>query len=225
MQHTYQKNPLVRQRPGLSIPFVGFLRMQPAAWCWDYPAKVYSHLSQFPLWDFFECNLLTAYPGTGGSSPYSQFPLWDFFECNREVDGLSVISSGPYSQFPLWDFFECNIGGILFLRMKYDDLSIPFVGFLRMQPRNSSRSVAPSTTISLNSLCGISSNATKKGVTLEELKAFISSQFPLWDFFECNKSYGAALGLDPLRCPLNSLCGISSNATLQLSLNHSTKAS
>jgi hypothetical protein len=39
----------------------------------------------------------------------SQFPLWDFFECNEilsgeEIDGIIDL----ISQFPLWDFFECN---------------------------------------------------------------------------------------------------------------------
>jgi hypothetical protein len=42
--------------------------------------------------------------------------------------------------------------------------------------------------LSLNSLCGISLNATSVGdgrsITL--LTKIANSQFPLWDFFECN---------------------------------------
>jgi hypothetical protein len=60
----------------------------------------------------------------------SQFPLWDFFECNCSNDKYAKPSNRNGSQFPLWDFFECNklynwdpptINAIL---------SIPFVGFL-----------------------------------------------------------------------------------------------
>ena len=44
----------------------------------------------------------------------------------------------------------------------------------------------------LNSLCGISSNATS-GEFLESLlgeEVTLLSQFPLWDFFECNSLDG-----------------------------------
>ena len=71
-----------------------------------------SYGSQFPLWDFFECNtakLLRRLTEIVGSD--SQFPFWDFVECNAVVIGftsewLPVIQI--YSQFPFWDFFECN---------------------------------------------------------------------------------------------------------------------
>ena len=39
---------------------------------------------------------------------YSQFPLWDFFECNTEEESDVVMQLSKISQFPLWDFFECN---------------------------------------------------------------------------------------------------------------------
>jgi hypothetical protein len=41
----------------------------------------------------------------------SQFPLWDFGECNnlgRCQHGLTRPSESQHSQFPLWDFGECN---------------------------------------------------------------------------------------------------------------------
>jgi hypothetical protein len=60
--------------------------------------------SQFPLWDFFECNIFfnsLCGISLNATHDYDFFeckpiPLWDFFECNLR------------SQFPLWDFFECN---------------------------------------------------------------------------------------------------------------------
>ena len=41
----------------------------------------------------------------------------------------------------------------------------------------------------------------------------IISQFPLWDFFECNKAIIHGVMGHGIRATLNSLCGISSNAT------------
>jgi hypothetical protein len=38
----------------------------------------------------------------------SQFPLWDFFECNTEAEAGRKEGRHIRSQFPLWDFFECN---------------------------------------------------------------------------------------------------------------------
>jgi hypothetical protein len=64
--------------------------------------------SQFPLWDFFECNKIT-HPCFLGNCPHtSQFPLWDFFECNKKEKPQMLIMLTDGSQFPLWDFFECN---------------------------------------------------------------------------------------------------------------------
>ena len=65
------------------------------------------------------------------------------------------------SQFPLWDFFECNPAE------GDGDIKIPRK--------------------TLNSLCGISSNATENFTEKESgFENFDISQFPLWDFFECN---------------------------------------
>ena len=95
-------------------------------------------LSQFPLWDFFECNGGVGRGVKGGQGPLSQFPLWDFFECNgleRYADDLQAL--GYDSQFPLWDFFECNT--------MRNPISCPMV-------------INHAT---LNSLCGISLNVTR----------------------------------------------------------------
>ena len=46
-----------------------------------------------------------------GVTEDSQFPLWDFFECNIDKAQAPVEKVEKSSQFPLWDFFECN--GIL----------------------------------------------------------------------------------------------------------------
>ena len=66
--------------------------------------------SQFPLWDFFECNLPFTFLWLlfWGRCLVSQFPLWDFFECNKDLEGRLSDAVEYYSQFPLWDFFECN---------------------------------------------------------------------------------------------------------------------
>ena len=120
----------------LSIPFVGFLRMQHVPVALHHSST--SVHSQFPLWDFFECNKNTA-NSNGSSDLISQFPLWDFFECNcyssHPPPHRNDKSSDLISQFPLWDFFECNC---VFTPDIYVNvvikLSIPFVGFLRMQP-------------------------------------------------------------------------------------------
>ena len=121
---------------------------------------------QFPLWDFFECNRTASQVRQVAAETGSQFPLWDFFECNRyksEKQGLEGQASWKVgSQFPLWDFFECNT-------------------FLEYYQPHQIQKI---------------------------------SQFPLWDFFECNSSCRTA----GCTCftqtkSLNSLCGISSNAT------------
>jgi hypothetical protein len=63
---------------------------------------------------------------------------------------------------------------------------------------------------SLNSLCGISLNATKQ---FRLLKGEWVSQFPLWDFLESNMNYVRKQAAYKIRYTLNSLCGISLNAT------------
>ena len=94
-------------------------------------------------------------------------------------------------------------------------LSIPFVGFLRMQP-----SPLPTTGVedvhpTLNSLCGISSNAT--------LRVRTKPRRPRRDTLNslCGISSNATRGVAragrmgrATLATLNSLCGISSNATL-----------
>ena len=171
--------------------------------------------SQFPLWDFFECNQVRSQgrdsqPG-GLSIPFVGFlrmqrfrkghidailitplsiPFVGFLRMQHGLQRLKSPSFSKTSQFPLWDFFECNntyarnerntkrgklsIPFVGFLRMQpvkqalrrsntHSQLSIPFVGFLRMQPPP---------------VCPLSHSAI----------VIVSSQFPLWDFFECNPS-------------------------------------
>ena len=129
---------------------------------YDFEQLVVAKLSQFPLWDFFECNLMSRERRLKFLIFASQFPLWDFFECNgivvdtREAkihNDLSIpfvgflrmqqtaslsssvaLLSCSDSQFPLWDFFECNLGFPRSGKSTWLSLSIPFVGFLRMQP-------------------------------------------------------------------------------------------
>jgi hypothetical protein len=66
--------------------------------------------------------------------------------------------------------------------------------------------------LSLNSLSGISLNATHLFFPKAFGLAISRSQFPFWDFFECNPMQRQAKSLSP-RQPLNSLSGISLNAT------------
>jgi hypothetical protein len=64
--------------------------------------------SQFPLWDFGECNTKkTIRRGRRGAGS-SQFPLWDFGECNLQSTITRIRNWLKDSQFPLWDFGECN---------------------------------------------------------------------------------------------------------------------
>jgi hypothetical protein len=61
----------------------------------------------------------------------SQFPLWDFVECNLAKVLADVLGKEFISQFPLWDFGECNLKSrseaVAFAVREL--LSIPFVGF------------------------------------------------------------------------------------------------
>ena len=182
-----------------------------------------TYVSQFPLWDFFECNNITINATSnakngdalnslcGISSNATGQNMQELLTTvlhSSTLNSLCGISSnatitistaiwwislGFCSQFPLWDFFECN-------KKEWDELaealsglalSIPFVGFLRMQQGKIS--------------------FAEFGVEID------SSQFPLWDFFECNpeKELGR-WGLCGNSQSLNSLCGISSNATRQM---------
>jgi len=154
----------------LSIPFVGFLRMQP----WKCSAQVRTQTcsnSQFPLWDFFECNICLRWLMVMLFMFLSQFPLWDFFECNRKEatgDGYKQPQlSIPFVGFLRMQHTAKITGGLRLTAER--PLSIPFVGFLRMQHVMASVRVALS---------------------------ILYSQFPLWDFFECNKKIFAMA----LRC-------------------------
>jgi hypothetical protein len=92
----------------------------------------------------------------------SQFPLWDFGECNHHaLERIETVLTDLVSQFPLWDFGECN-----------NEVPSALWGLYR--------------SFTLNSLCGISVNATHEfRIDLGQISP--DSQFPLWDFFECNK--------------------------------------
>jgi len=73
-------------RDALSIPFLGFLWMQHGNQAYLICPRC-GACSQFPFWDFFECN---GHPSFTELVPrvkeyVSQFPLWDFFECNLKV--------------------------------------------------------------------------------------------------------------------------------------------
>ena len=68
-------------------------------------------------------------------------------------------------------------------------------------------------TTTLNSLCGISLNATEGAVKPYFTFRANISQFPLWDFFECNILTMNVINREKLSS-LNSLCGISLNATV-----------
>ncbi len=91
------------------------------------------------------------------------------------------------SQFPFWDFGECNRGRRPCL-----------APFLLGNP--------------LNSLFGISVNVTNLNEIFMSLRNRFSSQFPFWDFGECNEIV-ALYGKPQVGKTLNSLFGISVNVT------------
>ena len=145
--------------------------------------------SQFPLWDFVECNPIPLLNTKQVEVENSQFPLWDFVECNISTYASLGASEIVNSQFPLLDFVECNfplnsrlrtlrscslnsLCGIslnatrsLGSQPSHGEgvrLSIPFVGFRWMQHLNYNCSNDCKCQPTLNSLCGISLNATNK---------------------------------------------------------------
>jgi hypothetical protein len=120
--------------------------------------------SQFPFWDFFECNEINLNMWFAFLSNIdSQFPFWDFFECNVEKTGLDADQAIARSQFPFWDFFECNLATLVVfaagLMMSRTPSQFPFWDFFECNT-------------SLTKNCSTSST--------------MNSQFPFWDFFECN---------------------------------------
>ena len=65
--------------------------------------------SQFPFWDFVQCNEALGWESQGEFEENSQFPFWDFVQCNK-TDGKPILLKliKQNSQFPFWDFVECN---------------------------------------------------------------------------------------------------------------------
>ena len=123
---------------------------------------IISATSQFPFWDFGECNEYSEEFTFDIEDGNSQFPFWDFGECNAQTrKRLYVFVEDADSQFPFWDFGECNMklqGFRDVVRML--DSQFPFWDFGECNwLLNSSRPFGVSTT-SLNSLSGISVNAT-----------------------------------------------------------------
>ena len=147
-------------------------------------------VSQFPLWDFFECNTSRAYSmGSMNSSLNSLCGI----SSNATGTLVRSVRLDDYvnSQFPLWDFFECNpvswtASGLL---PGSSSLSIPFVGFLRMQQCSRSRSNGEGfiTVLSIP-FVGFLRMQRNKVVQINMVGNTRNSQFPLWDFFECNMS-------------------------------------
>jgi hypothetical protein len=90
--------------------------------------------SQFPFWDFVQCNRLTVYPSEG-------------YEWNGSLNSLSGISPNATR-------------GVAGERgVQKHSLSIPFLGFRPMQQVRVTRE------IDFKEIC---------------------SQFPFWDFVQCN---------------------------------------
>jgi hypothetical protein len=84
-----------------------------------------------------------------------------------------------------------------------------------MQPTTVSGILAGEIYSTLNSLSGISLNATGYRQNINYVARFLAlSQFPFWDFFECNMpTVNQASYINEFNS-LNSLSGISLNATV-----------
>ena len=141
------------------------------------------------------------------------------------------------SQFPLWDFFECNFGSAIPMQPKYlkalnslfgislnatellnkvmpeEKVTLNSLFGISLNATLSRRWLAPTPTyLTLNSLFGISLNATNATETSLKVTLTGPSQFPFWDFFECNYYKPVKVGRAD-KPTLNSLFGISLNAT------------
>jgi hypothetical protein len=98
----------------------------------------------------------------------------------------NVVGGG--SQFPFWDFGECN------LATKWHITGFPLSSLNSLSGISVNVTAAllptrePVAYLSLNSLSGISVNVTEVPALLKEILArgAVVSQFPFWDFFECN---------------------------------------
>ena len=173
----------------LSIPFVGFLRMQPVRVKLTARGREPDTLNSLcgissnATWGRIDLP-------RSGEYTVSQFPLWDFFECNINFTIDDITADTSTLSIPFVGFLRMQLSVAMIPRGgSLRKLSIPFVGFLRMQLL--SRKGIPSKSYSmasLNSLCGISSNATDSFGRPIQLAVVTDSQFPLWDFFECNPS-------------------------------------
>jgi len=125
--------------------------------------KQIARSSQFPFWDFFECNLVTSVISHDFAVGTSQFPFWDFFECNTCLKSvLDELRVNTGSQFPFWDFFECNMDVVsLYPTALLDSLNSLFgislnATYLPWEP------LLLTLRRPLNSLFGISLNATNR---------------------------------------------------------------
>jgi len=169
--------------------------------------------SQFPLWDFFECNIRHVYATRLYATTNSQFPLWDFFECNLTGNWLSMGSYIFFSQFPLWDFFECNkpSGVTQPVFDVKENSQFPFWDFFECNLMVTHPKTSQS--FSLNSLSGISLNATKNVLYIDTeggFKALNSlSGISLNATIKDSKRFSKLKVIKTL----NSLSGISLNAT------------
>ena len=173
--------------------------------------------SQFPLWDFFECKPDNPNNGTlSYQVVISQFPLWDFFECNARSGFCRALGKSTLNSL-------CGISSNATTRIVAmsntteleKELSIPFVGFLRMQQMvlQDFRHVNMKN-ISQFPLWDFFECNWKSRGCLGSILKILYSQFPLWDFFECNIGSKWFYRGGQIYTALNSLCGISSNATM-----------
>ena len=120
-------------------------------------------IPQFPFWDFFCCNIDLPSPSHFGlkANPTLNSLCGISLNATYTSHAKRRLTMERVSQFPLWDFFECN-RIVSFTASKYSAyaLSIPFVGFLWMQHKVDVRETIQNNSRTLNSLCGISLNAT-----------------------------------------------------------------
>ena len=144
-----------------SIPFVEFLRMQHQSG--ELPRGVEDTRLSIPFVGFLRMQPKTSM-------------LKGYCRCMSALNSLCGISSNATNNI-------VNTSPALRLHC----LSIPFVGFLRMQHISLILLFMVLTiVVSLNSLCGISSNATEGAEVVIPNQLVFNSQFHLWDFFECN---------------------------------------
>jgi hypothetical protein len=162
----------------------------------------------------------------------SQFPLWDFVQCNWCADEYYLFFTPPPSQFPFWDFVQCNnkvpVKDVEAKIKALNSLSGISSNECNLEKVSSELKPVKDTIhiVTLNSLSGISSN---EWATLR----IYFSQFPFWDFVQqpvkpvTPMSLNSLSGISSNECnihigSLNSLSGISSNATKENRISHNT---